>query len=163
MIYDEAKPEDVPGLAGLLAEKPQNVLFSGTNGVGKSYAAAILAHEWDAQWVNTMELLVLIRRTYSPHSETTEAALLKDLREYRVLVLDDLMAAGRTEHGLSTVLHVVNGRLEAGQVTVVTCEKSLEAVDEWDSSLASRLLAYRRIMLLGKDRRATKGVERWTM
>jgi DNA replication protein DnaC len=156
-IFDRAKPADVPQIAGLLQAPPRDVLLLGPNGVGKSHAAAILAHAWGAHWCSVMSLLVRIRRTYSHHAEESEGTVLDEVCRYRVLVLDDLMAASKSEHGLSTVLYVIDTRLAEERPTVVTCEKKLAVVDKWDSSLASRLLAYHRIELAGKDRRIAHG------
>jgi DNA replication protein DnaC len=156
-IFDQAKPEDVPQIADLLKGGPRDVLILGPNGTGKSHAAAILSHIWGAYWCSVMKLLVRIRHTYSRMAEESEATVLEDVCTRRVLVLDDLMAASKTEHGLSTVLYVVDTRLNTGMPTIVTCEKKLAAVDKWDSSMASRLLAYYRIELAGKDRRRAQG------
>jgi DNA replication protein DnaC len=163
-IYDEAVAADVPAppyaraLSVIAAGPPCNVGFFGPNGVGKSYAAAILAHLWDAQWINVPKLLARVRRTFSKWSEESELGVLDSLNAHKVLVLDDLMAFNRSEHGLSTIMSIVNDRLEQDLSTVVTCDKSLEHIDNIDSGLASRLGGYERISLTGKDRRLKRGV-----
>jgi DNA replication protein DnaC len=159
-IYDYADAAHVPALCaafpgGICA---RDVLILGPNGVGKSYAAAILAHLWDAQWINVPKLLARVRRTFSKWSEESELGVLDSLNAHKVLVLDDLMAFNRSEHGLSTIMSIVNDRLEQDLSTVVTCDKSLEHIDNIDSGLASRLGGYTRVTLTGKDRRLKRGV-----
>jgi DNA replication protein DnaC len=74
--------------------------------------------------------------------------------------LDDLGAENSTEWAWSTLYVVVNSRLEGGRKTVVTTNEAPSSIDHGSGRTASRLKAYARIALKGRDRRDRQAEEK---
>lgn len=133
------------------------LLVVGPNGTGKSHFAAAASHElggWPkVKWVGVPDLSLWLRRAMDRGNDDSEAYIRSDLLEARVLVLDDLLAGRNTDYVLSTLLGVVNGRLERRSPTIATCDRGLKEIEAWDSSLASRLGGFDLVKLVGEDRR----------
>ena len=133
--------------------RPRSLLIYGGNGTGKSCAAAVVAVAWGASWVSVLKLLPRIRRSFKSHVEESELEIIEDLVDRPVLVLDDLFACAKSDFGLSSILAIVNGRIESLRISIVTSDRDLEAIDRLDSSLASRLASFERVRIVGRDRR----------
>jgi DNA replication protein DnaC len=125
----------------------------GGNGTGKTHLAAAAANEHAAKFVSVPWLMLRVRRTFNSATAESELDLIQELRDTPRLVLDDLLAAQKTDFGLSTLLALINGRIEDEVPTVVTCDRSIKELDKWDSSIASRLAGFVPIKMAGKDRR----------
>lgn len=153
-LFWTAKPADCPPIAKFTA-LPEDILIVGPNGVGKSYAAAILAMSWGARWKAAQQILIDVRDTYG----NSEKEYLDDITAAPALIVDDLCAAQKTDTSTSTLLYVLNRRMENGRPTVVTMDRSLSDLHQsGDTSMASRLGAFRVVTLKGKDRRLDHGV-----
>ena len=133
--------------------RPRSLFIYGGNGTGKSCAAAAAAVAWGASWVSVLKLLPRIRRSFKSSVAESELDIIEDLIGRRVVVLDDLFACAKSDFGLSSILAILNGRLEDLRITIVTSDRDLEAIDRLDSSLASRLSGFHRVRIVGEDRR----------
>ena len=153
-IYWSAHVADFPESAGWgFLSKPESLYITGDNGVGKSHLAGALAVKWDAEWLSTPRLMLDVRRCMGRYAEHSEAHLYDYWHGRWALVIDDLLAASKTDFGLTWLLAVINGRIEDDKPTIVTCDRSLAEIDKIDTSLASRLAGFKRIKLDGVDRR----------
>ncbi len=142
---------------GLSKLKPENLFLTGDNGVGKTHLAAAIVNEYDGRWWFVPHMLMTIRDTFRPGSGTTE---LQFMNAWSVMslpvVLDDLGAEKTSEWSLQTLLVILNNRLENEHPTIITTNKTLDEIHALDPRIASRLSAYRQIVLEGDDRRATR-------
>lgn len=106
---------------------PQNLLFTGTYGLGKSHLAAailkeVLALGHSGIFTSVPKLLSKLKATYSKNSEHSEDELLTALEKTDCLVLDDIGAEHGSEHSgswsTSKVFEIVDSRI--GKHTIFT-------------------------------------------
>lgn len=132
----------------------RNLLILGPNGVGKSCFAACLAR-YDgclAYWYSMPWLLMRYDARFGAR-EDTQCELIEEVTGLRAIVLDDVMRVRQTPTGLWLVYNILNRRLEAQLITIVTTDKKLQEIDAIDPAIASRLASFDRIVLKGPDRR----------
>ncbi len=139
-----------------IPEGPESMYITGPNGVGKSHLAGALAMRWGAEWMATPRLMMELSKCMSKYAEQTQMGIYEYWSKRRVVVVDDLLAASKTEYGIMWLLAVISARIDDDRPTVVTCDRSLKDIDAIDSSLASRLAGFQQIRLTGRDRRMAK-------
>lgn len=118
-------------------DKPQNLLFAGLYGLGKSHLAysickAVQAQNKIAVFVSVPKLLTIIKSTYNSSSGFTEAELLNTLSTVDLLALDDIGAekAKKDKHGNEDaetwanekIFEIIDGR--SGRHTIYTTNLS---------------------------------------
>jgi DNA replication protein DnaC len=102
------------------------LLFSGTNGTGKTYLAVAVLRELhrhygvQGQFWDFHELLREIRRAYDPKSNVTEYEVLSPIVDVEVLLLDDLGAWKMTEWMRDTLFYILNMRYIDRRPTLIT-------------------------------------------
>jgi len=135
MLYCNGYPYLGPADEGL------GLLFTGTNGVGKTHLAVSVLRElftakgargefWDFH-----ELIREIKNSYNPETRTTELQVLAPVVETDILLLDDLGAWKMTDWMNDTLFFILNSRYMAKRATLITTNfqdvdaKTAEAVD----------------------------------
>jgi len=114
------------GYPYLGTEEGLGLLFSGTNGVGKTHLAVATLRElaeskgargefWDFH-----ELMREIKRSYDPETRTTEMQVLDPVVEIDILLLDDLGAWKITDWMNDTLFYILNSRYLARRPTLIT-------------------------------------------
>jgi DNA replication protein DnaC len=107
-------------------EEGIGLLFSGSNGVGKTHLAVAALTElvttkgargefWDFQ-----ELMREIKRSYDPETMTTETQVLDPVVNVDVLLLDDLGAWKITDWMNDTLFYILNSRYLQKRPTLIT-------------------------------------------
>jgi DNA replication protein DnaC len=102
------------------------LLFTGTNGVGKTHLAVAVLRElvatkgvrgafWDFN-----ALIRQIKRSYDPETRTTEAEVLDPVIATDVVLLDDLGAWKVTDWMVDTLFYILNVRYMEKRVTLIT-------------------------------------------
>jgi len=120
MLYCNGYPYLGPADEGL------GLLFTGTNGVGKTHLAVSVLRElfttkgargefWDFH-----ELIREIKNSYNPETRTTELQVLAPVVETDILLLDDLGAWKMTDWMMDTLFFILNSRYMAKRATVIT-------------------------------------------
>lgn len=146
----------------LVLEDSAGLLICGPYGTGKTHLAAAVVAELakrfrtdspDIAWGNVPALLVEIRGTYGRREGKTEQEIIRAASIADWLVLDDLGAENSTDWTWSTVYVLLNSRLENGRKTIVTTNETANAIDAGSGRIASRLKAFSRLALAGRDRR----------
>lgn len=130
---------------------PSLVLFSKTNGTGKTFLAACIANHvlyelgYSVLFQKARDLMLDIRQTFSDRGET-EAGILNRVTSFDLLVLDDVGIDTPSDWLFSTYWTVFDRRLESGLPLVVTTNHPLmsekdETIleDRIGSGAASRL------------------------
>jgi DNA replication protein DnaC len=114
------------GYPYLGTEEGLGLLFSGTNGVGKTHLAVATLRElaeakgargefWDFH-----ELMREIKRSYDPETRTTEMQVLDPVVDIDILLLDDLGAWKITDWMNDTLFYILNSRYLARRPTLIT-------------------------------------------
>jgi DNA replication protein DnaC len=117
------------------------LLISGTYGCGKTHLAAAIANDridrdQPAVFVVLPDLLDHLRATFGPNSETSYDRLFEEVREARLLVLDDMGTQSATPWAQEKLFQLLNHRYNARLPTVITTNQRLEDMDQ---RLRSRL------------------------
>jgi DNA replication protein DnaC len=150
------------GYPFLGSDEGLGLLFTGSNGVGKTHLAAAVLRElaehkgargefWDFH-----ELMREIKNSYDAETKTSELQVLAPVVETDILVLDDLGAWRITDWMNDTLFYILNSRYLAKRATIITTnfqdvtpEEALKAdstvrreffVDRIGSRLRSRLM-----------------------
>lgn len=107
-------------------EEGLGLLFTGSNGVGKTHLAVAVLRELGSgkgvhgQFWDFNELMREIKRSYDPETRTTEMQVLDPVVEVELLVLDDLGAWKITDWMNDTLFYVLNSRYLARRPTLIT-------------------------------------------
>lgn len=104
-------------------DRPINLLFTGTYGVGKSHLAkaitdGIIEKGHSAVFISTPKLLTKFRSSYNKDSDVSEGELIEMLNNTDVLVLDDLGAEKSSEWAWEKLFEIIDSR--QGMHTIYT-------------------------------------------
>ena len=117
------------------AETPEGwLVLKGGYGCGKTHLAAAIANHQLAQgrsvlFVNTPDLLDHLRSAYSPHADSSYDERFEQIRNSRLLILDDLGTQSNTEWAQEKLYQIFNYRYNARLPTVITTNKELEEIE----------------------------------
>lgn len=111
------------------------LLFSGPTGCGKTHLAAAIANELLAKGCTVIfqsvpELLMRLRATYNRQPDTTEEALISELMQCDLLVLDDLGSEKPTEWTEATLYTLIDQRYRLEKPLIVTTNLSPKALGQ---------------------------------
>jgi DNA replication protein DnaC len=135
--------ERAVAMARQFAETPENwLVFVGEHGCGKTHLAAAIANSCadggrPVVFKEVPELLDQLRATYRPESTASYDQLFRQVKEAKVLILDDLGTESATEWAREKLYQILNHRYAAKRPTVITMVNRLE---EAEPRLASRML-----------------------
>lgn len=132
--------------------------LAGLPGVGKTHAAVAAARGlvergWEARFATTTRLLDALRATFDGDASLPDVEDVYRLAD--VLVLDDLGAEAETQWAQARLLAVLDDRLTAERITIITTNMHPARAPE-DSRLWSRVFGTRHarvVLLTGLDRR----------
>jgi DNA replication protein DnaC len=125
------------------AEKPRGwIVFMGTYGIGKTHLAAAIGNYRHAlgespMFVVVPDLLDHLRSTFSPTSTVSYDNLFEEVRNCRLLILDDLGTQSATPWAKEKLYMIFNHRYNAELPTVITTSLQIE---ELDPRIRSRML-----------------------
>jgi hypothetical protein len=132
---------------------PRRLYVNGLNGRGKSYLAAAVAMIWGCHWRSWPQIATDLTSTFGRQSERSQAGIIRHLTTAPGLVIDDAFRGGNKDWVLDALLLVLENAWEAGKPIIVTSHLKLSEVHHIDSHLASRLLSFAQVLMLGEDRR----------
>lgn len=141
-----------------------NVIAVGVSGTGKSHLAAAwlytltataVCQRWTAKWIHMGNFLAQLRQTYNKDSETYGQgdAMIQSVVDTDVLVIDELACEHLSQHGLQTVLQIIEGRLNRTCSTFVTSNNTVDEFNSREQRIGSRLGSFWQIPVQGLDRR----------
>lgn len=139
------------------------LLLQGQVGTGKSFYAAAIANELidQGEWVYfvTAPEIVAIAGDYSEFGRDRAYELERKVKDWDLLIVDDLGAQRNTEFGSEAVYNVINARYESGKPMIVTTNLTSEELEN-SQSLEERRIVDRvnemcalRLAVVGKSRR----------
>jgi hypothetical protein len=131
----------------------RSLYLYGLNGRGKSYLAAAVAMTWGCHWRSWPQIATDLTSTFGRQSERSQAGIIRHLTTAPGLVIDDAFRGGNKDWVLDALLLVLENAWEAGKPIIVTSHLKLSEVHHIDSHLASRLLSFAQVLMLGEDRR----------
>jgi len=132
------------GYPHLGSEEGLGLLFSGTNGVGKTHLAVAALRELVAakgargEFWDFHELMREIKRSFDPETKTTEMQVLDPVVEIDILLLDDLGAWKITDWMNDTLFYILNSRYLAQRPTLITT--NFQDVSAREAADADRLV-----------------------
>ena len=141
---------------------PSNLIFYGPCGSGKTHLAVAILQEqidnghWLSIWfVSATDLLMEIKETFNDESTISESDVIaKYTEEIDFLVIDDLGAEFVTEWVIATFYRIIDRRFRQGLPTLVTTNlTNYEITERFGPRIASRLSAYKLVLLQGRDAR----------
>jgi DNA replication protein DnaC len=146
-------------------KKSDILVFCGSVGVGKSYAAYAFCRLWaeSIKFPHNHYLFLVEKEIYDhlqpPHNPGFCPAYEQEkLRETPFVVIDDFGSAKKSEFRDETIFSVINGRIISRFPTIVTTNLFLKDIkDNYDPRLYSRLTDIRNtvIELVDEDLRQT--------
>jgi len=152
---------------GLFLGEVDGIFIFGDTGRGKSYLASailrallkdlIVEYETDAKfnakWVRASRFLLEAQASWNDRTALSTMKVVKEYGTTGFLVLDDLGAERGTDTSRAFLTDLIEERQGNERPTVVTSNLTLQAIDDWEPRIASRLSTYLPIHMDGSDRR----------
>jgi DNA replication protein DnaC len=140
-------------------DKPWLFLF-GSQGTGKTHLAAAVAHKrialgQPAIFMNVPDLLMHLRRAFSPTSDVTHDDLFESLRTTPMLILDDIGRQLETKWAQEKMYQLINHRYNLRLPTVITMNEDAEEIDPVIWSRINDIRLTIRCDVFGDDQRTT--------
>jgi len=149
-------PTDLRGVAlGWLRSPTEGMFITGSAGVGKTHLLAALVFDLVASHRAVLvrkaaTLYREVRQTFGGHG--SEGQMFEAYQAIPFLALDDIGAGGLTDFERRTLLEILDWRTEWHRPTVVTTNWTLAEISEkMDDRIGSRLAAYCRVEMRGRD------------
>jgi DNA replication protein DnaC len=130
----------------------------GSQGTGKTHLAAAVVHKRIAMgqpaiFMNVPDLLMHLRRAFSPTSDITHDDLFESLRTTPMLILDDLGRQVETEWAQEKMYQLINHRYNLRLPTVITMNEGAKQIDPVIWSRINDIRLTERCDVKGKDQR----------
>lgn len=165
-LFIEASKDDLENDSGrhrLACGEPKSCFFYGDCGTGKTYLSVILFREWfsrfiepdkyNAAWAETASFISEIKDTFNDGNKLSENQIINKYSKYKLLVMDDLGVEKNSEWSASMLCQLINNRINNNNITIVTSNKTLAELSEYNERLASRLGGFVVQEITGVDRR----------
>lgn len=122
----------------------RGLLFTGTVGVGKTHLAVSILKGLTEKGYSCLfyefgSLLKEIQSSYNSNTNTSEYAVLAQVFNADVLVLDELGAAKPTDWVLDTMMHIINTRYNDKKLTIFTTNYPDERPNDREETLEDRI------------------------
>jgi len=111
------------------------LVLSGSYGCGKTHLAAAIANDrldrgQPVVFVVVPDLLDHLRTTFGPNSEVRYDQMFEQVRNTRLLILDDFGAQSATPWAQEKIFQILNHRYNAQLPTVITTNQRMNTIDE---------------------------------
>ncbi len=143
-------------------EGPNNLLFQGGTGLGKTFLSACVAREVAARgfsvcYDTAAAVIGSFEAQKFSHDETADARVRRML-SCDLLILDDLGTEMQTPMAASALYQLINTRLTEGKKTIVSTNLSFEEMERrYSAQICSRIRgSYERLPFVGRDIRLLK-------
>lgn len=120
-------------------QKNRGILFWGTVGSGKTYAAACIANELLNQSVSVIMTSFVKILPQLQDFNTDESDIINKLNVARLLIIDDLGTERTTDYALEKVYNVIDSRYRTGKPLILTTNLNYEDMQQTQD------IRYRRI------------------
>jgi DNA replication protein DnaC len=140
------------------ARQPEGawLMFVGRYGTGKTHLAAAIANynvgrsgrSDDVMFITVSDLMDYLRMTFAPESNIRFDQRFHQIKNVRLLVLDDLGAEASSGWAKEKLFQLLDYRYVTRQSTVMTTSKNIEALDE---RIRTRVFDTRLCSLVGLD------------
>ena len=145
--------------------KPENLLFIGNTGLGKTFLSACIAGSVSQQgfsvsYESAAHLFSkLERERFSPSEENKQAA--EAIRNADLLILDDLGTEMPGQFVTAALYTLVNDRLMEGKPMIISTNLNIgEVAQRYNPQIASRLQgSFTRLTFVGEDIRLIQSRE----
>lgn len=118
----------------------QGMLFYGSVGTGKSYLAACIANELiDLGYSAYMTTISAIERETSAYMRDERANYINSLRNYSLLIIDDLGVERQTEYMQELTYEVINSRYVSKKPLIITTNIDIERIKNPATDFEKRL------------------------
>lgn len=108
----------------------QGILFWGSVGTGKSYAAACIANELLDRLIPViMTSFVKILQNIQVNQEE-EKLIMNRLNDARLLIIDDLGTERNTDYALEKVYNIIDSRYRSGKPLILTTNMTVNEMQE---------------------------------
>ncbi|MDE5855278.1 MAG: ATP-binding protein [Ruminococcus sp.] len=131
----------------------ENILMSGSTGLGKTHLSLAIANKviekgFNVIYDSTLNILYNIDRERYNEGNTLDAVLDADL-----LILDDLGTEQETKSSVPTIYNIINTRIVRKKSTVISTNLDSEEISQrYGARVRSRLMTvYRQLHFSGKD------------
>jgi DNA replication protein DnaC len=134
--------EDAFRLTQTYSEDPTGwIVILGLHGSGKTHLAAAIANYRASQghqvmFIGVPDLLDHLRATFSPSSTTTYDRLFDEIRNAKLLVLDDLRTKNASPWAREKLIQLLDFRYNSDLPTVIT---TAEKIDDLEPGILSRI------------------------
>jgi len=158
----EVQKPALTDIRSALDDKVPGVLITGDTGHGKSYAAAAMLRErliecvsgekYSARWVRSVRFANMAKASWNDRSAMSTYKVIEELGRLKAVVLDDLGVESKSDdYTRSYLVDLVEDREANERWTVVTTNRTLDEIGDWEDRIASRLATFRQVEMTGKD------------
>ena len=147
--------------------EPENILFYGNTGVGKTFLSNCIARElldraYTVIYLTAFQLVdILENNTFGSDSDTQDSENMFDyILDCDLLIIDDLGTEMNNSFITSQLFLCINERLLRKKSTVISTNMSMEQLQrEYSERIFSRLVSYYQMLpVIGQDIRVKKAI-----
>ncbi len=121
-----------------MEEQNQGILFYGTVGTGKSYAAACIANALMDKQISVI-MTSFVKILQDIRGMAGESAYMDTIMKPRLLIIDDLGAERNTEYALEKVYNIIDSRIRQNKPLILTTNLMLDEMMDADDIRYQRI------------------------
>lgn len=149
--------EYVQKFADIENERANSIIFSGASGRGKTTLGMAVANNLISSGVGVRYMMyrdasTKLKQLLGSENKFLYEDMMYRLKNARVLFIDDLLKGKITESDVNIIYEIINYRYLNKKPVIVSTEKTLEQLLEFDEAIGSRLIEMSKGYIITFDR-----------